>query len=390
MRNTFGNALTITLFGESHGAAVGAVLDGLAPGTVIDEEYIKARMDKRRAYGKISTARQEADEVEILSGVFEGRATGTPLTLLIRNADARSGAYSELKNVARPSHADYTANCKYGGFQDYRGGGHFSGRITAALVAAGAIVQHELEEKGIYIGTHIASCHGINDRGFEGLCPAGQESLRMSHGFENFKDTLMRDIEYLRDEKFPVLDKAAAEAIRTEIEKAAGEGDSVGGILETAIAGLPAGLGEPWFDTLEGMLAHIAFSVPAVKGIEFGAGFGFAEMRGSEANDAFSYENGEVVTLTNNNGGINGGISNGMPVVFRTAVKPTPSIFKTQQTIDLAEKKNTELSLKGRHDPAVIHRAAAVMDAVTALAAADMLAMRAQSAASAGSGLKTL
>lgn len=359
MRNTFGNVLTITLFGESHGAAVGAVLDGLAPGTVIDEEYIKARMDKRRAYGRISTARQETDEVEILSGVFEGRATGTPLTLLIRNADTHSGDYSELKNVARPSHADYTANCKYGGFQDYRGGGHFSGRITAALVAAGAILLHELEEKGIYIGTHIASCHGINDRSFEGS-----------------KDSLLSDIEYLRNEKFPVLDKAAAEAMRTEIEKAAGEGDSVGGVLETAIAGLPAGLGEPWFDTLEGMLAHIAFSVPAVKGIEFGAGFGFAEMRGSEANDAFRYENGEVVTLTNNNGGINGGISNGMPVLFRTAVKPTPSIFKTQQTIDFAEKKNTELSLKGRHDPAVIHRAAAVMDAAAALAVADMLAMR--------------
>lgn len=381
MKNTFGNALTVTIFGESHGAAVGAVLDGLTPGTLIDEEYIKAMMDKRRAYGKISTARQEADEVEILSGVFEGRATGTPLTLLIRNADTHSSDYSAMKSIARPSHADYTANCRYGGFQDYRGGGHFSGRITAALVAAGAIVMHELEEKGIYIGTHIASCHGVNDRGFEGLCPAGQESSAGS---------LLRDIEFLRAEKFPVLDAAAAAAMRAEIEKAADEGDSVGGILETAIAGLPAGLGEPWFDTLEGMLAHIAFSVPAVKGIEFGAGFRFAEMKGSEANDAFRYENGEVVTLTNNNGGINGGISNGMPVVFRTAVKPTPSIFKTQQTIDFAAKKNTELSLKGRHDPAVIHRAAVVMDAAAALAAADMLAMRAQSAASADCGLQKL
>lgn len=378
MKNTFGNALTVTIFGESHGAAVGAVIDGISPGIKVDEDYINAKMDKRKAYGKISTARQEADEVEILSGVFEGRTTGTPLTLLIRNADTHSGDYSEMKSIARPSHADYTANCRYGGFQDYRGGGHFSGRITAALVAAAAIVMHELEEKGIYIGTHIAACHGIHDRAFEGLCYMSKESS---------KDLLMRDIDFLRNEKFPVLDAAAAAAMRTEIEKAGAEGDSVGGILETAIAGLPAGLGEPWFDTLEGMLAHIAFSVPAVKGIEFGAGFGFAEMKGSDANDAFRYADGEVITLSNNNGGINGGISNGMPVVFRTAIKPTPSIYKTQQTIDFVNKKNIELSIKGRHDPAVIHRAAVVMDAAAALAVADMLAMRAQSVGCGFSGL---
>lgn len=362
MKNTFGNALTVTIFGESHGAAVGAVLDGLSPGIRIEEEYIRAKMDKRRAYGKISTARQEADEVEFLSGVFNGYTTGTPLTVMIRNADTHSKDYSELKTTARPSHADFTAECKYGGFQDYRGGGHFSGRITAALVAAGAIVMSALEEKGIFIGTHISECYGIKDRGFAGAMNAEQ--------------AICEEISCLARKQFPVIDDKAAEAMKKEIEAAAAEGDSVGGILETAVVGLPAGVGEPWFDSLEGMIAHMAFSIPAVKGIEFGAGFGFAVMKGSEANDAFRCENGRIVTETNNNGGINGGISNGMPIVFRMAVKPTPSIFKTQQTVDFAECKNKELSLKGRHDPAVIHRAAVVTEAATALVIADMLLTR--------------
>lgn len=357
MKNTFGNAWTVTLFGESHGPAVGAVLDGLSPGIPVDEEYIKAKMDLRRAYGKISTGRQEADEVEFLSGVFEGCTTGTPLTLAIKNADTRSRDYSKTMSIARPSHADYTAHCKYAGFEDYRGGGHFSGRITAALVAAGAIAMKALEAKGIFIGTHIADCHGISDRKLDE---------------KNYK----KEIETLANLKFPVLDSAAAEAIRAEIERAAVEGDSVGGVLETVIAGLPAGLGEPWFDTLEGMLAHAVFSVPAVKGIEFGAGFGFAQMKGFEANDAFAYEDGRAVTLTNHNGGINGGISNGMPVIFRTAVKPTPSIFKTQKTINFDTKENVELSLQGRHDPAVIHRARAVVDAAAALVIADLMTTR--------------
>ncbi len=357
MKNIFGNAWTVTLFGESHGPAVGAVLDGLSPGIPVDEEYIKAKMDLRRAYGKISTGRQEADEVEFLSGVFEGYTTGTPLALLIKNADTRSRDYSKTMSVARPSHADYTARCKYGGFEDYRGGGHFSGRITAALVAAGAIAMKALESKGVFIGTHIADCHGISDRKFDE---------------KNYEE----EIKTLGSLQFPVLNIAAAEAMREEIECAAKEGDSVGGTLETVVFGLPEGMGEPWFDTLEGMLAHAVFSVPAVKGIEFGAGFGFAQMKGSEANDAFAYEDGRAVTLTNHNGGINGGISNGMPVVFRTAVKPTPSIFKTQKTINFDTKENVELSLQGRHDPAVIHRARAVVDAVTALTIADLMTTR--------------
>ena len=357
MKNTFGNAVTVTLFGESHGKAVGAVIDGLSPGIPIDEEYIREKMNLRKAYGKISTARQEEDEVKFISGVFQGHSTGTPLTLLIENQNTKSEDYGSRMHLPRPSHADYTGHCKYGGYEDYRGGGHFSGRITAALVAAGALTAKALEDKGIYIGTHILNCHGVCDRHFDGKAA-------------------IDDIKKLAGLRFPVLDEKSAEVMRLEIERAAADGDSVGGILETAVIGLPEGIGEPWFDTVEGMLAHAVFSIPAVKGIEFGMGFDFAKMRGSEANDAFRYKNGKVVTETNNNGGINGGITNGMPVLFRTVVKPTPSIFKKQETVDLFTKENTELELRGRHDPAVIHRARAVVDAVTALTICDLLAVR--------------
>lgn len=353
MKNTFGNALSVTLFGESHGEAIGAVVDGLAPGIEIDENFIKKQMDKRRAYGKISTARQEEDRVEILSGVFEGRTTGTPLALMIKNQNTRSGDYQ--RNAARPSHADYTAYCKYHGFEDYRGGGHFSGRITAPLVAAGAIALDALRKKGIIIGTHIKKCAGIEDRDF---------------------GDIKEDINYLDDKIFSVLAPEAAEKMQKNIEKAAEEGDSVGGVLETAIDGLPAGVGEPWFDSFESMLSHGIFSIPAVKGIEFGAGFGFSDMKGSEANDPLRYSDGKVITQTNNNAGINGGITNGMPVIFRTAVKPTPSIFKGQNTIDFIDEENTVLSLKGRHDPCIVHRAAVVQTSVAALVTADLLTQR--------------
>ena len=357
MKNTFGNAVTLTLFGESHGPAVGAVLDGISPGICIDEEYIRAKMALRKPFGKISTARWEEDEVEFLSGVFKGKTTGTPLTLVIKNKNTKSGDYGEIMNLPRPSHADYTGHCKYRGFEDYRGGGHFSGRVTAAMVAAGAIVMKALESKNIYIGTHILRCAGISDRNFEE---------------KNYLD----DIKKLAVLRFPVLEENRAREMMTAIEKAASEGDSVGGVLQTAVVGLPAGLGEPWFDTIEGMIAHGMFSIPGVKGVEFGAGFGFADLRGSDANDAFCYENGNIVTETNNNGGINGGITNGMPTIFNTAVKPTPSIFKKQKTVNLREEKNDELLLTGRHDPAIIHRARVVADAVTALTVADFLLTR--------------
>lgn len=355
MKNTFGKAIAVTLFGESHGEAIGAVVDGLAPGIAIDNEYIKKRLDERRPSGRISTARREADEYEIVSGVFEGYTTGTPLTLIIRNKNTKSGDYSSLRDMPRPSHADYVANVKYRGYQDFRGGGHFSGRVTAALVAVGAIIRRALEGKGIYIGTHISALHGIRDRDFSD-CVA--------------------DIVKLGSAKFPVLNDEAGEWMQREILAAAEAGDSVGGILETAVIGMPVGVGEPWFDTVEGELSHILFSVPGVKGVEFGLGFGFADVYGSEANDAFVTDGVTVKTKTNNNGGINGGISNGMSITFRSAIKPTPSIYKVQDTVSLSAMENRELQIEGRHDPAIIHRARAVIDAVAAIALADMLAIR--------------
>ena len=353
MKNTFGQSVSVTLFGESHGAEIGAVIDGLAPGLCVDEEFIRHQLSLRRPHGKISTSRVESDPFRIVSGVFEGRTTGTPLCILIPNTNTRSGDYE--KGLPRPGHADYTAECKYHGYQDYRGGGHFSGRITAALVAVGAIAISALRQNGIRIGTHISSLAGVPDRSFGDL------------------DT---DLEQLNGMLFPVLDPQASDAMRGEIERAASVGDSVGGILETAVLGLPAGVGEPWFDTVEGVLAHALFSIPAVKGVEFGAGFGFANLRGSEANDGLRVENGRIVTATNHNGGINGGITNGMPVIFRCAVKPTPSIFCDQDSVDLKTMQNATLSLKGRHDPAIIHRARVVVDSVTALVLCDLLAQR--------------
>ena len=354
MKNTFGQSVAITLFGESHGEEIGAVLDGLAPGLVVDEDFIRHQLSLRRPQGKISTARVEADEFRIVSGVFEGRTTGTPLCILIPNTNTRSKDYS--KGLPRPGHADYTAECKYHGYQDYRGGGHFSGRITAALVAAGAIAISALRDRGILIGTHISRLSSICDRTFEQL-----ES----------------DLESLGDMTFPVLDSNAAAQMREAIEDAAREGDSVGGVLETAVSGLPAGVGEPWFDSVEGVLSHALFSIPGIKGVEFGDGFALTQMRGSMANDGLRVnQEGRIVTTTNRNGGINGGITNGMPVVFRCAVKPTPSIFREQESVELSTNRNALLTLQGRHDPAIIHRARVVVDSITALTLCDLLALR--------------
>ena len=328
MKNTFGNSISVTLFGESHGPAIGVVLDGLAPGIDVNEEVMADFLSKRRPSSDLDTARREEDHFQILSGVFHGKTTGTPLAIVIPNEDTRSKDYTY--GPARPSHADYAAFCKYHGFEDYRGGGHFSGRLTAALVAAGGILIPALEKKGIRIETHIDSCGGISDGDFD-----------------------------------------------EQIRKAAAENDSVGGTTETTITGLPRGLGEPWFDSVESQLSHIVFSVGGVKGVEFGSGFALANLKGSEANDPLRIDDaGEVYTETNHNGGINGGITNGMPVVFRCAIKPTASIAQDQKTIDFQKQENIDFCVNGRHDPAIIRRACPVIDSVTAIVTADLLATR--------------
>jgi len=355
MKNTFGTSVAVTIFGESHGENIGVVIDGVAPGIVVDENYINHMLFLRRPDGKISTPRKETDNFKIVSGVINGRTTGTPITFMIPNENVKSDDYEKMQTIARPAHADYAAECKYHGFQDSRGGGHFSGRITAALVVAGAICRYALEQKGIFIGTHVKKCAGISDREFSDLSA---------------------DISILNQKTFAVLDDSCEETMTKAILDASVEGDSVGGVLETAIVGMPAGVGEPWFDSVESVLAHMMFSIPAVKGIEFGAGFSIADMKGSMANDPMKLENGKIVTVTNNNGGINGGITNGMPIVFRTAIKPTPTIFKPQNTVDFQSMIETVLEPKGRHDPAIVHRARVVQDAAAAIALCDALAVR--------------
>ena len=330
MKNTIGNSIAVTLFGESHGEAIGVVLDGMPSGIEVDKNYIASQLTRRRPKDALSTPRQEKDEFSILSGVFEGRTTGTPICITIPNADTHSKDYGEMQYKMRPSHADYTANCRYNGFQDYRGGGHFSGRITAALVAAGALIIPALNKKGININTNILSIAG-------------------------------ETTEEKRNEK---------------ILAAKSEGDSVGGVLETAITGVPAGVGEPWFDTVEGMLSHAIFSIPAVKGIEFGLGFDFADKKGSEANDQMYVDGDSVKCYTNNNGGVMGGITNGMPIVFRAVIKPTPTISKEQKTVDISTMQNTTIAARGRHDPCIVHRASVVVESVAALVIADMLSAK--------------
>lgn len=355
MKNVYGNSITVTLFGESHGEQIGAVIDGLAPGIEIDMDFMRKQLELRKPHGKISTQRVEADEPHIVSGVFEGKTTGTPICILFENQNTKSKDYSRTKNLMRPGHADFTANEKYHGFQDYRGGGHFSGRITTPIVAAGAIMIQALQKKGIYIGSHIQKCGLIEDK-----------------LFSDYETEIAR----VNDLIFPVLDEKVAEKMHAYMVQAAEDGDSVGGVLETVVTGMPSGVGEPWFDTMESMLAHALFSIPAVKGVEFGKGFRFADMKGSEANDAFEIKDGKVVTKTNHNGGINGGITNGMPIQFQTVVKPTASIYKKQETVNIETMENETLQIHGRHDPAIVPRARVVVDSMTAIVLADMLALR--------------
>ncbi|MBE6655941.1 MAG: chorismate synthase [Ruminococcaceae bacterium] len=356
MKNTFGNSVTVTLFGESHGPMIGCTLDGLAPGISVFEERIAEALTRRRPTGGITTSRIEKDEFQIVSGVYKEKTTGTPLTILISNAAMHSADYENAKRLARPGHADYTAHTRYAGYEDPRGGGHFSGRITAALVAVGEIAKEALRLQGITVGTHIASIAGIADT----LLPEDPLALRST-------------LEALSTLPFAVLDEAQGERMKAAILAAKEEGDSVGGVLETAITGMPRGVGEPFFDSVESRLSHMLFSIPAVKGVEFGDGFALCEMRGSQANDQMTAKNGIVRQLSNHMGGVYGGITSGAPILFRTAIKPTPSIFKPQKTIDIDNYTSAELSLHGRHDPCIVGRAAPVVDAVTALVLVDLL-----------------
>ncbi len=356
MKNSIGTSVILSLFGESHGPAIGAVLDGMAAGIPVDEQFIARQMELRRSVASLSTPRREADRVNIISGVYKGKTTGTPITFIIENENTKYSDYEKTASVARPAHADYTALVKYHGYSDPNGGGHFSGRITAGIVAAGALAISALATKGITVGSHISSLGGVCDRPFS-LDPKNE-------------------ITALSDMPFAVLDEGAAEAMKEKILAAKADGDSLGGTLETAVCGLPAGVGEPWFDGLESVLASAIFGIPAVKGVEFGSGFELANMCGSEANDPFRAQNGRVVTETNHAGGILGGISTGMPLVIRTAVKPTPSIFKTQNSVDLKKMENTSFNLVGRHDPAIVHRARVVVDSIVAIVLCDCLAQR--------------
>ena len=351
MRNILGNNLTVTVFGESHGSHIGAIIDGITAGIKVDENFINECLAKRRPQGKGETARVEKDEYKIVSGVFNGYTTGSPLCIIIENNDTKSKDYSLIKDLARPSHADYVANVKYNGFNDYRGGGHFSGRITASIVASGAILLKALEKLNIKIGCHIKKCGNILDKDF--------------NDFDN-------EIDKVNNMIFPVINDVE-EQMKEEINNAASNKDSIGGIIQTAITGLPVGLGEPMFSSLEGELSKAMFAIGGIKGIEFGLGFNFANLKGSEANDEFVIVDGKVKTKTNNNGGINGGISNGMPIVFNVAIRPTPSILKEQNTINMNTKQNDKLTIQGRHDPAIIRRINIVIRCMCALVISDML-----------------
>ncbi len=348
MSSIIGNNIQISLFGESHSSLVGATINGLEAGIKIDEEFLKNQMNLRKANDEFSTSRVEEDEVEFISGLFNGYTTGAPLTVIIKNKNIKSEDYSK---VFRPSHSDLVAELKYHGYQDYRGGGHFSARLTAPIVALGSIAIKVLKDKGIEIGSHIYSIHNIKDEEID------------FNNLEEFFNNINNKI-------FPVINEKTSKLMKEEILKAKENNDSIGGIVETIVK-LPHSVGEPFFDSIESKLSQYIFSIPGVKGIEFGLGFDFEKYYGSEVNDEIIYEK-DIKTLSNNNGGINGGISNGMPLVFKTVLKPTPSIGIKQKTID-NELNNVNLEIKGRHDPCIVRRARVVIDSLVALALLDLI-----------------
>ncbi|MBE6941302.1 MAG: chorismate synthase [Ruminococcaceae bacterium] len=352
MSSTFGENLKLTIFGQSHGPAIGMTLDGIPAGLSVDFEELQSFLN-RRAPGQNnwSTPRKEADVPEFLAGIADGCTCGAPIAAMIRNTNTRSGDYDNLKDCPRPGHADYTAQIKYGGFQDVAGGGHFSGRLTAPLCIAGGMCKQWLEEMGIRIGAHIVQIGAEKGVLFDPMCPQLDQVGQI----------------------FPTLTADSAEAFQNVISDARSRGDSVGGIIECAAIGLPAGIGEPMFSGVENRIAQIVFGIPAVKGVEFGAGFAAAALTGSMNNDPFVVEDGEIRTTTNNCGGILGGITNGMPLIFRVAVKPTPSIAMEQQSVSLSRMENTPLTVKGRHDPCIVPRAVPVVEAAAAIAIFDMI-----------------
>lgn len=356
MSSTYGDKIKISVFGESHGNGIGVVIDGLPAGVKIDMDSVLTQMS-RRAPGKDRTAtpRKESDLPKVLSGMLGDTLTGAPLCAVIENTNTRSGDYGNLLSCPRPGHSDYTAFVKYNGANDIRGGGHFSGRITAPIVFAGSICRQILAQKGIKIAAHINSIGNVCDEPFN---PVGID------------DALIDRLNLL---SFALVDNSVEEKMRSVVEDARMSLDSVGGTIECAVTGIEAGIGEPMFDGVEGVIAKAVFGVPAIKGIEFGKGFELSKLRGSQSNDPFRYKDGKVVTETNNCGGILGGITNGMPIIFRAAVKPTPSIAQKQKSVDLQKKENTELEVHGRHDPCIVPRAVPVIEAVTAIAIANLM-----------------
>lgn len=353
MSSMTGNKIKISVFGQSHSNGIGVVIDGLPAGKKIDIEKVKAFMT-RRAPGQnsLSTQRKEADIPEIISGLVNNVTCGVPLCAVIRNTNQHSADYNNIMDTPRPSHADFSGNIRYNGFNDVSGGGHFSGRLTAPLCFAGAVCMQILEEMGIEIQAHIQKVKNVQDAKID---------------FVNIGkwNTAEKD--------FPVIDDEKGKLMVAEIEKAREMGDSVGGVIECAVTGVKAGFGDPMFDGIENMLAKNIFGIPAIKGIEFGNGFLATDLYGSENNDDFCIVNGEIKTRTNNSGGINGGITNGMPIVFRTAIKPTPSIYKEQNSVSIANKTEQKLQIQGRHDPCIVQRAVPVVEAVTAFTILDII-----------------
>lgn len=355
MSNTLGDKIKCTVFGQSHSEVIGIVVEGVPAGLTLDTEFINKFMARRApGKGRHTTARKEADLPRIVSGTVNGVTCGAPICAVIENGDTRSGDYDDIKKIPRPGHADFTAYTKFEGNNDIRGGGQFSGRLTAPLCFAGAVCMQMLSMSGIKIAAHISEIAGVKDTPCDPLEPQSE----------------LYDV---ADKPFPTIDNSAGAAMLAAIEQARLAGDSVGGIIECAVTGVGAGYGEPMFDGVENAISRAVFGVPAVKGIEFGAGFDVAKMRGSENNDPFTVKDGKVVTIANNCGGILGGITNGMPIVFRCAIKPTPSISLEQRSIDLSKMEDAILAVKGRHDPCIVSRAVPAIEAVTAIAIANLI-----------------